>query len=319
MFPPHVYQAHEPTTEMVNFCVCCVSVLPHGSICDGPRGGCHCRPWADAKEIIPFGILNPPVFWASELLSWDFPQWEPGVCNPSWRKWGDFPVFCWVWTSLGNEFTKEELCTLHYLLSTPCAGFMHHLCQPGMHLQTQLKGGDSPALMHSSTASRSASSWCLEWRGSLIQQIRMCFSLDGSDWGAEPKFFRPIFILFSILRIGKFSDCLNLVNTKSLLNHCGFEDKFCACREEAFPVELDFFFLVKVGNYWSHHDWQNVSMNISPFILIEASFLTVSPWHLHPMFLLVENLAGNINIQYLWAKQYLFPGSQGRTQKWMWS
>lgn len=73
----------------------------------------------------------------------------------------------------------------------------------------------------------------------------MCFSLDGSDWGAEPKFFRLIFILFSILRIGKFSDCLNLVNTKSLLNRRGFEDKFCAFREEAFPVELDFF-LVKV-------------------------------------------------------------------------
>lgn len=133
---------------------------------------------------------------------------------------------------------------MKYTLSTLSAGF----CAPPLppwnaspNPTVCLKGADSPALVHGSTASRSASSWCLEWGGPLIQQIRMCFSLDGSDWGAEPKFFRPIFTLFSILRIGKFSDCLNLVNTKSLLNHCGFEDKFCACREEAFPVELFFF------------------------------------------------------------------------------
>lgn len=204
---------------------------------------------------------------------------------------------------------------MKYTLSTLSAGF----CAPPLppwnaspNPTVCLKGADSPALVHGSTASRSASSWCLEWGGSLIQQIRMCFSLDGSDWGAEPKFFRPIFTLFSILRIGKFSDCLNLVNTKSLLNHCGFEDKFCACREEAFPVEL--FFLVKVWNYWSHNGWKNVGMNISAFILLEASFLTVSPWHLQPVFLLVGNLAGNISVKYLWSKPWS-PRISGKNPK----
>lgn len=62
--------------------------------------------------------------------------------------------------------------------------------------------------------------------------------------GSRAKIFRPIFILFSILRIGKFSDCLNLANTKSaLLNNCGLEDESCACRGEVFSVR--FFFSVR--------------------------------------------------------------------------
>lgn len=64
--------------------------------------------------------------------------------------------------------------------------------------------------------------------------------------GEPSQNFSGLFLFFSpYLELEKFSDCLNLVNTKSLLNHCGFEDRFCACREEAFSVELGFF-LVKV-------------------------------------------------------------------------
>lgn len=77
----------------------------------------------------------------------------------------------------------------------------------------------------------------------------MCSSLDGSEqsWAGElSQNFQPIFILFSILRIGKFSDCLNLANTKSaLLNNCGLEDESCVCRGEVFSVR--FFFSVR-GN-----------------------------------------------------------------------
>lgn len=55
--------------------------------------------------------------------------------------------------------------------------------------------------------------------------------------GSRAKIFRPIFILFSVLKIGKFSDFLCLVNCRpALLNNCGFEDEFCACRWETFPV-----------------------------------------------------------------------------------
>lgn len=72
----------------------------------------------------------------------------------------------------------------------------------------------------------------------------MCSSLDGSEqsWAGElSQNFQPIFILFSILRIGKFSDCLNLANTKSaLLNNCGLEDESCACRGEVFSVRFFF-------------------------------------------------------------------------------
>lgn len=55
--------------------------------------------------------------------------------------------------------------------------------------------------------------------------------------------FRPIFIIFSILKIGKFSDCLCLVNCRPALpNNCGFEDEFCACRGETFPFVVCLFF-----------------------------------------------------------------------------
>lgn len=78
--------------------------------------------------------------------------------------------------------------------------------------------------------------------------------------------------------------------------------------------QLSCFFLVKVWNYWSHNGWKNVGMNISAFILLEASFLTVSPWHLQPVFLLVGNLAGNISVKYLWSKPWS-PRISGKNPK----
>lgn len=78
----------------------------------------------------------------------------------------------------------------------------------------------------------------------------MCSSLDGSEQsrtGEPSQKFQAYFYSFlrnwiGLLRIGKFSDCLNLVNTKSaLLNNCVSEDGFCACRGEAFPVGFFFF------------------------------------------------------------------------------
>lgn len=105
----------------------------------------HCRPWADAKEIIPFGIPNPPVFWDNELLSWALHQWEPWICNPSCRKWGSCPVFCWVWPSLRSSFRAVHP-------SLPGLGFLHHLSQLGMHLQTLRSVGREVRAQHSCTA-----------------------------------------------------------------------------------------------------------------------------------------------------------------------
>lgn len=74
-----MYQAHEPTTEIVNFCVCCVSVFPCGSICGGPRGAfstLQTMGWCKRSH----SFWNPE---SSTLLSY----WAPQLRLPSVRAW----------------------------------------------------------------------------------------------------------------------------------------------------------------------------------------------------------------------------------------